>query len=58
MKYDPKLYDNVVRSIAPAVWGHDDVKRGIILMLFGGVHKVNTPQLNFLFISLDYKRRH
>lgn len=40
MKYDKNLYSNVVKSIAPAVWGHEDVKRGILLMLFGGVHKV------------------
>lgn len=39
MKYDKDLYNKVVRSVAPAVWGHDDVKRGILLMLFGGVHK-------------------
>lgn len=39
MKQDPILYDNLVRSIAPSVFGHDEVKRGILLMLFGGVHK-------------------
>jgi DNA replication licensing factor MCM6 len=39
MKYDRDLYNNIVRSVAPAVWGHDDVKRGILLQLFGGVHK-------------------
>lgn len=25
--------------MAPAVYGHDEIKRGVLLMLFGGVHK-------------------
>jgi DNA replication licensing factor MCM6 len=32
-------FDVVARSIAPAVQGHDDVKKGILLMLVGGVKK-------------------
>jgi hypothetical protein len=39
MAQDEHIYQNLVNSIAPAVYGHDDVKRGILLMLFGGVHK-------------------
>jgi hypothetical protein len=31
-------------SVAPEVWGHMEVKRGTLLMLFGGVHKVRTTQ--------------
>ena len=26
-------------SICPSVFGHSEVKRGVLLMLFGGVHK-------------------
>ena len=37
------LYDNMVASICPAVFGHNEVKRGVLLMLFGGVHK-KTPE--------------
>ena len=36
---DPGVYDNLVASVAPAVYGHKDVKRAVLLMLFGGVHK-------------------
>ncbi len=43
MKQDTKLYQNFVNSMAPAVYGHEEVKRGILLMLFGGVHK-QTPE--------------
>jgi DNA replication licensing factor MCM6 len=33
----------MVESICPSVFGHQDIKRGILLMLFGGVHKT-TPE--------------
>lgn len=39
MKNQPRLYNRMAESIAPSVYGHDEVKRGILLMLFGGVHK-------------------
>jgi DNA replication licensing factor MCM6 len=39
MRDDPDLYNNLVKSIAPSVFGHEELKRGILLMLFGGVHK-------------------
>lgn len=42
MSRDPDLYRKMVRSIAPTVYGHDEVKRGILLMLLGGVPK-RTP---------------
>ncbi len=39
MSEDPDLYQNIVRSLAPTVYGHDEVKRGVLLMLLGGVQK-------------------
>jgi len=39
IKEDPRRYTKMVQSIAPNIFGHTDVKRGILLMLFGGVHK-------------------
>ncbi|KAJ2160108.1 MCM DNA helicase complex subunit mcm6 [Coemansia sp. RSA 552] len=33
------IYPQLVASIAPTVFGHDEVKRGILLQLLGGVHK-------------------
>ena len=39
MKSTPQLYSKLVNSIAPNVFGHQEVKRGVLLMLFGGVHK-------------------
>ncbi len=33
------LYEKMAESICPTVFGHMEVKRGILLMLLGGVHK-------------------
>ncbi len=43
MKNTPNLYSKLIRSIAPNIFGHDEIKRGVLLMLLGGVHKV-TPE--------------
>ena len=40
MKQTANIYDKLTFSIAPSVFGHDEIKRGILLMLFGGVHKL------------------
>lgn len=39
MRQTPNLYDKLSQSLAPAVFGHEDVKKGIMLQLLGGVHK-------------------
>jgi replicative DNA helicase Mcm len=36
---DPKIYEKLVKSVAPAIYGHENVKESIILQLFGGVKK-------------------
>ena len=46
MKESKTLYRDLVMSIAPAVYGHEEVKKGILLMLFGGVHKVTPEGIN------------
>ena len=39
MSKDPDLYKNIIRSIAPSIFGMDDEKKAIALQLFGGCHK-------------------
>ena len=39
MKETTKLYERLTNSIAPNIYGHEEIKRGILLMLFGGVIK-------------------
>ncbi|KAK7754807.1 MCM DNA helicase complex subunit [Diatrype stigma] len=36
---DPQIVDKIVDSIAPSIYGHEDVKTAIALSLFGGVAK-------------------
>ena len=42
MTQDKNVYSNIINSLFPTIHGNDEVKRGIALMLFGGVPKV-TP---------------
>jgi DNA replication licensing factor MCM4 len=46
---DPELYAKLTRSIAPSVWKLDDVKRGLLLQLFGGVSKTLKQSGNARF---------
>merc|ERR1719516_728890 len=39
MSQDKNLYNNIISSLFPTIHGNDEVKRGITLMLFGGVPK-------------------
>lgn len=46
MVKDEHVYDKLVRSVAPAVFGHDTIKKGILLQLLGGVHKKTVDGIN------------
>lgn len=36
---DPNLYSRLANSIAPEIYGHEDVKKALLLLLVGGVTK-------------------
>ncbi|KAH0478905.1 MAG: uncharacterized protein KVP18_002869 [Porospora cf. gigantea A] len=40
---DPNIFDMLWRSVAPAIFGLDDVKKSIVCQLFGGTSK-SSPQ--------------
>ncbi|MBR1888761.1 MAG: minichromosome maintenance protein MCM, partial [Candidatus Methanomethylophilus sp.] len=40
MSKDPLLFEHIVASIAPTIYGMTEVKQAIALQLFGGCHKV------------------
>lgn len=46
IRLTPNLYQKLVSSIAPSIYGHSQVKTGILLMLFGGVHKCTHEGIN------------
>ena len=43
MVHSDKIYGRLVNSLAPMVYGHDIVKKGLLLQLLGGVSK-QTPE--------------
>jgi DNA replication licensing factor MCM7 len=40
LQRDPNVYDILAYSIAPEIYGHEDVKKALLLLLVGGVTKV------------------
>ena len=39
---DPKIFEKLARSIIPSVWGYEEIKKSLVLQLFGGVAKVHS----------------
>jgi len=39
---DPKIFDKLARSIIPSVWGYEEIKKSLVLQLFGGVAKIHS----------------
>ncbi|KAG5228080.1 hypothetical protein OIU76_017570 [Salix suchowensis] len=46
MRNTPDFFNKLVDSIAPTIFGHQDIKRAILLMLLGGVHKFTHEGIN------------
>ncbi|KAG6854700.1 Mcm2-7 hexameric complex component [Blastosporella zonata] len=42
LKRDPALYNRLAQSVAPEIYGHEDVKKALVLLLVGGVTKVTA----------------
>ena len=47
MSKDPKIYERLVASLAPTIYGLTEIKESIILQLFGGVRRVMRDQTKF-----------
>lgn len=46
MRNTPDFFNKLVDSIAPTIFGHQDIKRAILLMLMCGVHKFTHEGIN------------
>ena len=46
MRNTEHLYTKMVDSMCPTICGHHEVKRGVLLQLFGGVHKVTNEGIS------------
>ena len=46
LKNIPDFFNKLVDSICPSVFGHQEIKRAVLLMLLGGVHKVTHEGIN------------
>ena len=42
LSQDENLYKRLVASFAPNIWEMDDVKKGMLCQLFGGMSKVGV----------------
>jgi replicative DNA helicase Mcm len=34
---DPQIYEKLASSVSPSVWGYEEIKKSLVLQLFGGV---------------------
>ena len=39
---DPKVFEKLAGSITPSVWGYEEIKKSLVLQLFGGVKKIHV----------------
>ncbi|MFQ5531520.1 MAG: LAGLIDADG family homing endonuclease, partial [Candidatus Nanoarchaeia archaeon] len=39
---NPNIFENLSKSIAPSVWGYEEIKKSLVLQLFSGVEKVHA----------------
>jgi len=39
---DPEIYEKLAKSITPSVWGYEEIKKALVLQLFGGVRKIHS----------------
>ncbi len=39
---DPQIFNKLAHSIAPSVWGYEEIKKSLVLQLFGGVAKTHA----------------
>ncbi|MFH0831281.1 MAG: minichromosome maintenance protein MCM [archaeon] len=41
---DPNVFDKLAKTVAPSVYGYDEVKKALLLQLFGGIRKERSDR--------------
>ena len=49
------IYERLARAIAPSIFENEDIKKGILLQLFGGTKKTNptSGRTHFRYVMKD-----
>jgi len=42
LSQDPKIFEKLAKSITPSVWGYEEIKKSLVLQLFGGTKKIHA----------------
>lgn len=42
LSQDPRVFEKLMKSIIPSVWGYEEIKKSLVLQLFGGVKKTHA----------------
>ncbi len=42
LSQDPQIFEKLSKSITPSIWGYEEIKKSLVLQLFGGVRKVHA----------------
>lgn len=56
MSKDRNLYNNLITSLFPSIYGNDEVKRGILLQLFSGVGKTTHESKLYQILLILFKQ--
>jgi DNA replication licensing factor MCM6 len=46
MRQNPNLYDDMAESLFPTIYGHQEIKKALLLQLIGGIHKRTQNKIN------------
>ena len=52
----PDVYSLLAWSLAPSIWAMDDVKKGILLQLFGGYGYMSEYPISRFFVDARIQR--
>lgn len=45
-KDNPNLYEDLASSLFPSIFGQHEIKKALLLQLFGGIHKITSNKIS------------